>query len=248
MNASISANPPRSKAPDAGGLRIAGLTPYSSIDYPGCLSAVVWIQGCPWRCTYCHNPHLQSRTAPPQQHWDEVMAFLRKRVGLLDAVVFSGGEATTDRHLAAAMVEAKALGYKIGLHTAGCYPERLRQVLPLLDWVGLDIKTSWQNYADLVGVSSAAKSAAAALELVLQSGVAYEIRTTVHPDWLPAPELLTLGRGLKEVGVNNFAVQLYRSEGCSAQLMSPTDLTAYSGVACEHQLGCMFAQFQLRGG
>ena len=169
MNASISANLTRNNAPDASGLRIAGLTPYSSIDYPGCLSAVVWIQGCPWRCSYCHNPHLQSRTAPPQLHWSEVMAFLRKRVGLLDAVVFSGGEATTDRHLAAAMAEARALGYKIGLHTAGCYPDRLGRVLPLLDWVGLDIKNNWQNYAQLVGIPSAAKSAAAALDLVLQS-------------------------------------------------------------------------------
>ena len=143
MNASISVNQPFSKVPDCG-LRVAGLTPYSSIDYPGCLSAVVWVQGCPWRCTYCHNPHLQSRTAPPQMHWDAVMAFLRKRAGLLDAVVFSGGEATTDRHLAAAMADTKALGYKIGLHTAGCYPERLKAVLPLVDWVGLDIKTHWQ--------------------------------------------------------------------------------------------------------
>ena len=110
MNASISANLTRNNAPDASGLRIAGLTPYSSIDYPGCLSAVVWIQGCPWRCSYCHNPHLQSRTVPPQLHWGEVMAFLRKRVGLLDAVVFSGGEATTDRHLGAAMAKAKSEG------------------------------------------------------------------------------------------------------------------------------------------
>ena len=247
MSASISANPPRSKAPDSGGLRIAGLTPYSSIDYPGCLSAVVWIQGCPWRCSYCHNPHLQSRTAPSQLYWDEVMAFLRRRVGLLDAVVFSGGEATTDRHLAAAMAEAKALGYKIGLHTAGCYPARLRQLLPLLDWVGLDIKTSWQNYAALVGVQSAANSAAAALGLVLQSGVAHEIRTTVHQDWLPAPELLTLGQGLQQAGVKNFAVQLYRAEGCLQPAPVACDSGVYSTTGCGDQLMAMFEHFQFRG-
>ena len=247
MNASISANPPHSNAPDASGLRIAGLTPYSSIDYPGCLSAVVWIQGCPWRCTYCHNPHLQSRTAPPQLHWSEVMAFLRKRVGLLDAVVFSGGEATTDRHLGAAMAEARALGYKIGLHTAGCYPERLRQVLPLLDWVGLDIKTSWHNYADLVGVQSAANSAAAALDLVLQAGVAYEIRTTVHPDWLPARELLTLGQVLQRAGVKTFVVQLYRSEGCLQPSPAKYDPGHYSASDCGDRLMVMFEHFQFRG-
>lgn len=247
MNASISANLTRNNAPDASGLRIAGLTPYSSIDYPGCLSAVVWIQGCPWRCSYCHNPHLQSRTAPPQLHWSEVMAFLRKRVGLLDAVVFSGGEATTDRHLAAAMAEARALGYKIGLHTAGCYPDRLGRVLPLLDWVGLDIKNNWQHYAQLVGIPSAAKSAAAALDLVLQSGVAHEIRTTVHPDWLSASELLALGQVLRQSGVNNYVVQLYRPDGCVAQVTSSADPACYLDTACAHQLVGMFAQFQLRG-
>ena len=247
MNVSISVNPPPSKAPDAGGLRIAGLTPYSSIDYPGCLSAVVWVQGCPWRCTYCHNPHLQSRTAPPQMHWDAVMAFLRKRAGLLDAVVFSGGEATTDRHLAAAMADTKALGYKIGLHTAGCYPERLKAVLPLVDWVGLDIKTHWQDYAALAGVDSAASSAAESLDLLLQAGVEHEIRTTVHPQWLPVANLLALGQELRQAGVKHFAVQLYRAQGCADQTIAALDPAAYSSAACSDRLAEMLPFFQWRG-
>lgn len=213
MNASISANPPHNKVLDAGELRIAGLTPYSSIDYPGCLAAVVWVQGCPWRCSYCHNPHLQSRTAPSQTSWGEVMAFLQKRVGLLDAVVFSGGEATTDRHLPAAMAAAKALGYKIGLHTAGCYPERLKAVLPLLDWVGLDVKTHWPQYPGLSGVAGSGAAAKAALTLVLNAGIAYEVRTTAHPQWLPDQSLLHLQQELAAEGVKHFAVQLYQSTG-----------------------------------
>ena len=213
MNVSISVNPPHSKMPDASGLRIAGLTPYSSIDYPGCLSAVVWIQGCPWRCSYCHNPHLQSRTAPPQLHWDEVLAFLKKRVGLLDAVVFSGGEATTDRHLGAAMAEAKALGYKIGLHTAGCYPERLAEVLPLLDWVALDIKAAPPQLPALTGAPGSVRETARALQLVQQSGVAYELRTTWHPRWLPEPALLMLADWLASHGVQRWVLQAGRPPG-----------------------------------
>lgn len=213
MNASISANMPTLAADDANGLRIAGLTPYSSIDYPGCLSAVVWVQGCPWRCSYCHNPHLQSRSAPPQMGWDEVLTFLQKRAGLLDAVVFSGGEATTDRYLGAAMAAAKALGYKIGLHTAGCYPQRLQQVLPLVDWVGLDVKTHWQDYPELTGVAGSGAAAEAALALVLNAGIAYEVRTTAHPQWLPDQSLQRLQQELATEGVTHFAVQLFRATG-----------------------------------
>ena len=75
---------------DAGAIRVGGLTPLSSTDYPGYLAAVVFCQGCPWRCGYCHNPHLVPGTKEAAVAWDEVMAFLHKRQGLLDAVVFSG--------------------------------------------------------------------------------------------------------------------------------------------------------------
>lgn len=241
MNVSISVNPPHSKMPDASGLRIAGLTPYSSIDYPGCLSAVVWIQGCPWRCSYCHNPHLQSRTAPPQMHWDAVMAFLRKRAGLLDAVVFSGGEATTDRHLAAAMADTKALGYKIGLHTAGCYPERLRQVLPLVDWVGMDIKTLPTQYEVLTGTRRSGVHAMTSLELLLANSTQYEIRTTIHPDWLPGRDLLRLAQLLSEAGVEHYTLQHVRP---SQKILAAS--TDYIQPATLTQLTQLFANLTFR--
>ena len=121
-------------------LRVGGLTRFTSIDYPGKLSAVVFVQGCPWRCGYCHNPQLQSRDEAAGPSWSEVMAWLPRRVGLIDAVVFSGGEPTLDPALGAAMDEVRALGLAVGLHSAGIYPRRLRELLPRLDWIGLDVK------------------------------------------------------------------------------------------------------------
>ncbi|MDD5304810.1 MAG: anaerobic ribonucleoside-triphosphate reductase activating protein, partial [Elusimicrobia bacterium] len=115
------------------------MTPLSTTDYPGVLSAVLFLQGCPWRCSYCHNPHLIPADSPPEREWESALAFLRGRVGLLDAVVFSGGEPTLQDGLEDAMREVKAMGFKIGLHTGGAYPERLVALLPLIDWVGLDI-------------------------------------------------------------------------------------------------------------
>src|SRR2546425_1022480 len=76
--------------------KVGGVTPFSATDYPGKLAAVIFIQGCPWRCGYCHNPHLQLRTGASLLRWPQVIDLLQRRVGLIDAVVFSGGEPTTD--------------------------------------------------------------------------------------------------------------------------------------------------------
>src|SRR3954470_21541171 len=96
-------------------LRIGGFVPFSGIDYPHHLSAVVFCQGCPWRCGYCHNAHLQPARGESERTWDDVLAFLGRRRSLLDAVVFSGGEPTLQAGLGAAMQDVKAMGYKVGL-------------------------------------------------------------------------------------------------------------------------------------
>lgn len=77
-------------------LKVGGLVPFTATDYPGQFAAVVFVQGCPWRCGYCHNPHLQPRSQPAEIEWDALLAFLARRVGLIDAVVFSGGEPSID--------------------------------------------------------------------------------------------------------------------------------------------------------
>jgi anaerobic ribonucleoside-triphosphate reductase activating protein len=136
--------PPREVSP---ALRIGGFTGLSCTDYPGLLSAVVFCQGCPWRCSYCHNPHLQAPFAATPIAWRNVERFLERRRGLLDAVVFSGGEPTLQSGVADAMRAAKQMGFRVGLHTAGIYPRRLETLLPLTDWVGMDIKAPFAEYS-----------------------------------------------------------------------------------------------------
>ena len=169
-------------------LRVGGLTPLTSIDYPGELAAVVFCQGCPWRCGYCHNPDL---LAPRGRHllpWPLIMDFLRHRQGLLDAVVFSGGEPTLQRALGEAMDEVRALGFRIGLHTAGIYPRRLTALLPRLDWVGLDIKAMPEDYLALTGAPDSGERAWQSLGLLLANGIPMEVRTTLALPGELAPE------------------------------------------------------------
>jgi pyruvate formate lyase activating enzyme len=162
-------------------LNVGGLTAFTTIDFPGELAAVVFCRGCPWRCGYCHNRHLQDAAGDGAISWAGVLAFLRRRRGLLDAVVFSGGEPTLQPGLAAAVREVKSLGFKAGLHTAGPYPARLAGVLPFLDWVGMDVKAPFEEYERITAVPGSGEAARESADLLRRSGVRHQFRVTLDP-------------------------------------------------------------------
>ena len=158
-------------------LRVGGVVPFSTTDWPGRLAAVVFAQGCPWRCGYCHNAHLLPARGKEELPWALVVAFLERRRGLLDAVVFSGGEPTQQPALPQAMREVKALGFLVGLHTAGIVPRRLAEVLPLVDWVAMDVKAKFYEHESVTRVRGSGRRARESRELILASGTACEFHT-----------------------------------------------------------------------
>lgn len=160
-------------------LRIGGVTPLSASDYPGKLAAVLYCQGCAWRCTYCHNRHLLEKKSDREIPWADILVFLKKRQGLLDAVVFSGGEPTLQASLGDAMREVRRLGYLVGLHTAGIVPRRLAEVLPLVDWVSMDLKAPFHEHEQVTRATGSGKRAQRSMELLLASGAACEFHTIV---------------------------------------------------------------------
>jgi len=188
-------------------LQVGGFTPLTTIDYPGELAAVVFCQGCPWRCRYCHNPDLLERGRDTGLDWASLLSILQRRQGLLDAVVFSGGEPTLQKGLADAMLAVRQHGFKVGLHSAGCYPERLVGLLPLVDWVGLDIKALPEDYPALTGVPGSGERAWQSLQLLLAHGVNHEVRVTVHEGLLPMPQLTSLVARLVAAGARSIALQ-----------------------------------------
>lgn len=227
-------------------LPVGGLARFSTVDYPGQLAAVVFCQGCPWRCGYCHNPGLQPSCAAPLHAWRDVAVFLGQRRGLLDAVVFSGGEPTLHAGLEAAMREVRALGFKIGLHSAGIYPLRLAPLLPLIDWIGLDIKAPFDQYARITGVSRSGDKALAAARLVLDSGVDYEFRTTLHAALLSARDVEKLALQLAALGVRRYALQTFRTAGCANEALIRTASQTPELPALAANLTRMFEHFELR--
>ncbi|NRF71005.1 anaerobic ribonucleoside-triphosphate reductase activating protein [Aquincola sp. S2] len=230
-------------------LKVGGLTPFTSIDYPGKLSAVVFVQGCPWRCVYCHNPHLQRREGGDEgRSWPDVLGLLKRRVGLVDAVVFSGGEPTIDPQLGTAMADVRALGFSVGLHTAGIYPRRLAEVLDRVDWIGFDVKAPLSEAALHDGIASVAgssKAVAESLSMVLRSGVELECRTTAHPGVLSEADLLVLAQQLAALGVRRYALQIARAVPGSPHRPEPTT-AAYPSTDTLSGLQRAFAHFSVR--
>lgn len=233
--AGTAAPPPATRGAQA--LRIGGLTRLTGVDFPGRLAAVVFLQGCPWRCVYCHNPGLLDAAVPGALSWQAVHGFLRQRRGLLDGVVFSGGEPTLQAALGPALAEVRALGFATGLHTGGMYPERLQRVLPQLDWVGLDIKAPQHRHDQVTGTRGGGARAARSLRLLQHSGVALECRTTWHAGLFGRDDLFRLADALAAQAVSHWVLQTCRSPGLAAPVLDAEDLAA---------LAARFARFECR--
>ena len=202
-------------------IRIGGIEKFSIVDFPNKISAVVFMQGCPWRCPFCHNVHLQDVYAETNIAWRKFVDFLNQRKGVLDAVVFSGGEPLVQDGLIDAINEVKALGYQIGLHTGGYHPARFQKVLHLVDWVGFDIKAPFdeKHYKEVTGGIADVLKVQESLKLLVDSKVPFECRTTCDARFLSVEDIYKIADSLKNIGVKEYYLQKYR------KVPSDTDTT-----------------------
>ena len=200
---------------DLNDICVAGITPFTTIDFPGRLAGVFYLQGCPWRCRYCYNAEFWPMPPAGQNvPLEKILHFLDSRKNQLDGIVFSGGEPTIHERLQDWMKAVRDMGFEIGLHTGGVVPEHLRQVLPLCDWVGLDIKAPFRLYEKVTQVAESGDAVRKSTRLVIASGVACEFRTTFHPGLLSEDDILEMAGQLAALGASNYAVQFFRSEHC----------------------------------
>lgn len=205
------------------GLPVVGLSRFSSVDWVGVLCATVFLQGCPLRCSYCHNPGLipsvrsaagSRSVAASEVSWEDVVEFLGSRRGLLEGVVFSGGEPLT-HDIAAGVTLVRELGYRVGVHTSGVFPSRLGALLDagVLDWVGLDAKGPSSVLPGLTGSPVLFDRWLQSLDRVLGSGVWCEVRTTWRPGLYPASGVVELAGVLLDRGVEELVIQRFRERG-----------------------------------
>ncbi|MEZ5915122.1 MAG: anaerobic ribonucleoside-triphosphate reductase activating protein [Parvularculaceae bacterium] len=195
-------------ADDPADLRIGGYQPFSTVDFPDALCAVVFCQGCALRCDYCHNRELLDARRPGTIGRAAIGEHLEsRRAGLSMRWFFPAGSRCCSARWPGRAV--KAMGMKVGLHTAGASPARLASVLPCLDWVGFDLKAPFNAYAPLTGVDAGLKTKEA-LDILSRAGVPFEARTTVWPAFHTIDSLVEMAQVAHAAGASRYALQQAR--------------------------------------
>jgi len=207
---------------------IGGLQKFSTLDYPDSLSAIVFTQGCNFRCPFCYNPMLvcpqkgsdkkyfslssgeEDKKVHSQIIEDDFFVFLKSRIGKLDSVVVTGGEPTLHRDLPEFIQKIKKMGFKVKLDTNGTNPEMLKRLLEekLVDYVAMDIKASFKKYKQLAGVEVSWQKIEKSVIIIKSSGILHEFRTTVIPGLLYLEDIKIIGEVIQ--GAKKWFLQKFK--------------------------------------
>ncbi|MBT4597401.1 anaerobic ribonucleoside-triphosphate reductase activating protein [bacterium] len=195
---------------------LGGLQKLTLIDYPGKVAATVFTVGCNFRCPFCHNPELVVSGTGFERgslSEEEFFSFLEKRKGKLDGVCVTGGEPTIQKGIVEFLEKIKKMGFLVKLDSNGTRPDILKEVFAkkLVDFVAMDIKNSLESYRKTCGADVDLERIKLSVDLIRNSSVAYEFRTTVVSGIHTMEDFILMGKWLD--GINNFALQLYRDEG-----------------------------------
>lgn len=161
-------------------MRIGGLVPVSLCDYPCRVAAVIFTQGCNFRCPFCHNGHLLEQPGRLLLDEDAVLAQIRDRRRRLGGVVVTGGEPTLQGDLPQFLHRIQSLGLEVKLDTNGSQPDMLQSLFAdrLVNYVAMDIKAPWDKYDRLAGQTCDTILLRRSMRLIAASGLPHEFRTT----------------------------------------------------------------------
>ncbi len=197
----------------AGEIALGGIHKSSLIDYPGKVSCVLFVQGCNFRCPFCHNPELviPSQSATRLDN-DQVLEFLVQRQGYLDAVVISGGEPTLHPALLELCLRIKEMGYCVKLDTNGSRPDVLESLIQeqAVDYVAMDIKSALPDYIHFTRESHVADLIKASIEIIMEHCEDYEFRTTCVRTFVNPASIGNMARTIK--GAKLYVLQPFRQE------------------------------------
>lgn len=193
---------------------LGGWQKLTLIDYPGKIAMTVFTVGCNFRCPFCHNPGLVvgSQFTVHGNLEKDFFDFLKKRKGKLEGVCITGGEPIIQKNLIDFIKKIKKLGFSVKLDTNGARPDVLKQIIDqkLVDFVAMDIKNSLKKYSETSGVKVDTDRIKLSVELIKNSGLPYEFRTTVVPGFHTEKDFLEIAAWLK--GSKKYFLQEYRPE------------------------------------
>lgn len=202
---------------------IGGLEKLTLLDYPDHLAAIIFTQGCNFRCHFCYNPMLVwPNTGTDGKNKEEkgfsplslenLFLFLRERFGRLEGVVITGGEPTLHPDLPDFIKQIKAIGYLVKLDTNGTNPAMLKNLIKekLIDYIAMDLKAPLDRYEEVVGVKVNCNNIQKSVKIIIDSGLPYEFRTTVVPGLLSSVDFEAMGRTIE--GAGKWYLQNFKSD------------------------------------
>ncbi len=185
---------------------LGGVQKTSLLDFPDKLSAIVFTQGCNFRCGYCHNPELIVMKEPA---WTEpaFFEFLKTRTGKLDGVVITGGEPCLQKDLIDFIKTIKQMGFLVKLDSNGTFPEKIQEALPFLDYIAMDIKAPLEKYSLVTNSAINPDKIKESINIIMTSGIDYEFRTTVVKSQLSYEDFAKIGKLIK--GAEKYYLQKF---------------------------------------
>lgn len=195
-------------------MKINGFQKLTLLDFPGKVACIVFTPGCNFRCPFCHNASLVTHIDGECIEEEEILSYLKKRQGLLDGVVVTGGEPTLQGDLADFLGKVKALGYAVKLDTNGTSPEKLKTLVEkgLVDYVAMDIKNTAAKYPVTAGCGSAVLGKVEeSIDFLLADTVDYEFRTTVTAELHTPQDIGDIAKRIK--GAKRYFLQNFIDSG-----------------------------------
>jgi pyruvate formate lyase activating enzyme len=189
---------------------IKGLQKTSLVDYPPYIACTIFFSGCNFRCGFCYNIDIVNDSKDLKEYSEEeIFKFLDSRGNLLDAVCLTGGEPTLYPGLKEFISKIREKGFKIKIDTNGLNPSKLKEVIKLVDYVAMDIKSSKEKYSKAAGVKVDISKIEESVELIKNDAADYEFRTTVIPEFFTEEDVVSIGKWLK--GSKKYALQQFKN-------------------------------------
>ena len=192
-------------------MKIGGLMRLTLLDYPGKVACTVFLEGCNFRCPFCHNSMMVDHVSPDEMSEEEFFGFLKKRQGVLDGVCVSGGEPLMTDGIFEFLEKIRDLGFNVKLDTNGSFPQRLKRVISsgLCDYVAMDIKNSPNKYSETSGNGRVTfEDVKESIEFLKSCGISHEFRTTVVKDFHTKEDVAEIAA---LIGDESYFIQPFRN-------------------------------------
>ncbi len=208
---------------------IGGLQKFSLLDYPNKISAIIFTQGCNFRCHFCYNPMLvqpqskesqvgkvkyspQGDQEDHQINEDDLFVFLKSRIGKIQAVVITGGEPTLHPDLPDFIFKIKKMGFLVKLDTNGTNPKMIKNLIDknLIDYIAMDLKAPLKRYQEIAGVNMDFQNIPKSVKIIMKSKLPYEFRTTISPNFFSTQDIEEMGAIIK--GASQWYLQKFKSD------------------------------------